>query len=52
VNFAQFSDGASDPSAGGGSVTSSSTFGFATTGQQLSMISPNRQFQFGLKLMF
>ena len=52
VNFAQFSDGASDPSAGGGSVTSSSTFGFATTGQQLSMISPNRQFQFGLKFMF
>jgi hypothetical protein len=52
VNIAQFSDGSSDPSAGGGSVTSGGTFGFATTGQLLSMISPNRQFQFGLKLMF
>ena len=52
VNFAQFSDGASDPSGGGGSVASSNAFGFATTGQQLSMISPNRQWQFGLKVMF
>ena len=52
VNFAQFSDGFSDPSQGGGSVASANAFGFATTGQSLSMISPNRQFQFGLKLMF
>ena len=37
VNFAQFSDGASDPSGGGGTVASSNAFGFATTGQQLSM---------------
>ncbi len=52
VNFNQFSDGSSDTSSGGGTVASSNAFGFATTGQQLSMISPNRQFQFGLKLMF
>jgi hypothetical protein len=52
TNFAQFSDGASDPSAGGGSVTSGGTFGFTTTGQQLAGISSNRQFQFGLKLAF
>jgi hypothetical protein len=52
VNSAQFSDGSSDPSGGGGTVASSNAFGFSTTGQQLSMISPNRQFQFGLKLMF
>jgi len=52
VNFAQFSDGASDPSSGGGSVTSGNTFGFTTSGQTLAGISPNRQFQFGLKLLF
>ncbi len=52
VNFAQFSDGASDPSNGGGTVASSNAFGFAIAGQQLSMISPNRQWQFGLKVMF
>jgi hypothetical protein len=52
VNFNQFSDGSSDPSSGGGTVASSNAFGFATTGQLLSMISPNRQFQFGLKVMF
>ena len=52
TNFAQFSDGSSDPSSGGGSVTAGGTFGFATTGQTLAGISPNRQFQFGLKFMF
>ena len=52
VNSNQFSDGSSDPSSGGGTVASSNAFGFSTTGQLLSMISPNRQFQFGLKLMF
>jgi hypothetical protein len=52
VSFAQFSDGSSDPSAGGGSVSSGSTFGFVTAGQQLSGVSSNRQFQFGLKLLF
>ena len=29
-----------------------SPFGYSTGGQQLAGISPNRQFQFGLKLMF
>jgi hypothetical protein len=52
VNFLQFSDGSSDPSGGGGSVASGNAFGFATTGQLLAGISPNRQFQFGLKLLF
>jgi len=60
VNFAQPSNGAGgssggvgvDPSAGGGTVSSAGIFGFSTGGQQLSSISPNRQWQFGLKLMF
>ncbi len=57
VNFAQVSTGqgsspgalVSDPSLGGGT---GSPFGYSTGGQQLAGISPNRQFQFGLKLMF
>ncbi len=57
VNYAQVSNGAGgstgalvvDPSAGGGY---GSPFGFSTGGQQLAGISANRQFQFGLKLMF
>ena len=57
VNFAQVSNGAGgspgalivDPSAGG---ATGSPFGYSTGGQQLSGISSNRQFQFGLKLMF
>jgi hypothetical protein len=59
VNFAQFSDGASDPSGGGGPGTllaGSAGFGFATTAQPLTAAgsagSGNRQFQFGLKLAF
>jgi len=52
VSYAQFTDGASDPSAGGGVVSGGGTFGFATTGQSLAGISSNRQFQFGLKLAF
>ncbi len=53
VNVAQFTDGGSDPSGGGGNVaTNASGFGYSTTGQLLSMISPNRQWQFGLKVMF
>ena len=59
VNFAQVSNGAGgspgapnvDPSTGGGSFNGGN-FGFSTAGQQLSGISSNRQFQFGLKLMF
>ena len=57
VNFAQVSNGAGgspgalnvDPSAGGGT---GSPFGYSTGGQQLAGISSNRQFQFGLKLLF
>jgi len=49
TNFAQFSDGSADPTVGQGGAT---PFGFATTGQQLSGVSSNRQFQFGLKLAF
>ena len=49
VNFAQFSDGSADPTVGQGGAT---PFGFSTTGQQLSGVSSNRQFQFGLKLAF
>jgi hypothetical protein len=60
VSFAQPSNGAGgsnggvavDPSAGGGSLSAASTFGFSTGGQQLASISPNRQMQFGLKLTF
>ena len=44
--LAQFSDGASDPSQGGG-VVGVSGFGYNTTAQNA-----NRQFQFGLKFMF
>ena len=46
VSLAQFSDGASDPSQGGG-VVGVSSFGYNTTAQNA-----NRQFQFGLKIMF
>lgn len=49
TNFAQFSDGSADPTVGQGGAT---PFGFSTTGQQLSGVSSNRQFQFGLKLAF
>ena len=57
VNYAQVSTGqgsspgalVNDPSAGGGT---GSPFGYSTGGQQLASISPNRQFQFGLKIMF
>ena len=52
TNIAAFSDGASDPSGGGGVVTNGNTFGFATAGQIGSGGSSNRQFQFGLKLAF
>jgi hypothetical protein len=52
VNSAQFSDGSSDPSGGGGIVTNGSTFGFTTVGQSLAGVSSNRQFQFGLKILF
>jgi Carboxypeptidase regulatory-like domain len=47
VNYAQFSDGASDPSGGGGVISGGGTFGFATTAQ-----GNNRQMQFGLKFLF
>ena len=46
VSLAQFSDGASDPNQGGG-VVGVSSFGYNTTAQNA-----NRQFQFGLKIMF
>ena len=52
VNILPFSDGNSDPSGGGGVVTAKGTFGFATSGLIGSGGSSNRQFQFGLKLMF
>jgi hypothetical protein len=47
VSFAQFSDGSSDPSGGGGVITSSNAFGFHTAAQNSA-----RQFQFGLKITF
>jgi hypothetical protein len=49
VNFAQFTDGTSDPSAGGG-VLGVTGFGYHTAGQ--GTLGTNRQFQFGLKLTF
>jgi len=52
TNIAPFSDGSSDPSAGGGVITGGGTFGFATGGLVGDGGSSNRQFQFGLKLMF
>jgi hypothetical protein len=51
TNIVPFSDGSSDPSAGGGVVGGGGTFGFATSGVIVGG-SSNRQFQFGLKLMF
>jgi hypothetical protein len=52
TNWAPFSDGASDPSGGGGVVSGGGTFGFATAGVIQEGGSSNRQFQFGLKLLF
>lgn len=52
TNIAPFSDGSSDPSQGGGVVSGGGTFGFATSGLVGDGGSSNRQFQFGLKLMF
>ena len=49
VNFAQFSDGTSDPSAGGG-VLGVTGFGYHTAAQ--GTLATNRSFQFGLKLIF
>ena len=51
VNFLPFADGTSDPSGGGGVITSSNAFGFATSGLIVGG-SSNRQFQFGLKVLF
>ena len=51
VSFQPFADGSSDPSQGGGIVTNGGTFGFATSGLANGG-SSNRQFQFGLKLLF
>ena len=52
TNIAPFSDGSSDPSAGGGVITGGGTFGFATSGLVGDGGSSNRQFQFGLKVLF
>jgi carboxypeptidase family protein/TonB-dependent receptor-like protein len=51
VSFMPFSDGSSDPSAGGGVITGGG-FGYATSGLVGSGGSSNRQFQFGLKVLF
>jgi hypothetical protein len=50
VNFAQFSDGSSDPS-GGGNVVGLSGFGYHTSAQG-DPRGTQRQIQLGLKLMF
>jgi hypothetical protein len=52
VSFMPFSDGSSDPSAGGGVIAGGGQFGFATSGLVGDGGSSNRQFQFGLKIMF
>ena len=57
VNYAQFSDGSSDPSGGGGpgilTGQGSGSFGFVTGAQTLSGTgSGNRQMEFGLKFLF
>jgi carboxypeptidase family protein len=52
TNWLPFSDGASDPSGGGGVVQGGGTFGFATSGVIQEGGSSNRQFQFGLKVLF
>lgn len=52
TNILPFADGSSDPSGGGGTLTSANAFGFATSGLIGSGGSSNRQFQFGLKLGF
>jgi len=52
VSFMPFSDGSSDPSAGGGVIAGGGQFGFATSGLIGDGGSSNRQFQFGLKIMF
>lgn len=52
ASFLPFSDGSSDPSGGGGIITSSNAFGFAQSGVIGDGGSSNRQFQFGLKLVF
>jgi hypothetical protein len=51
VSILNFSDGSSDPSAGGGTLAATG-FGFATSGLVGSGGSSNRQFQFGLKFAF
>jgi len=52
TNLLNFSDGISDPSGGGGVLSSSNAFGFATSGLIGDGGSSNRQFQFGLKITF
>jgi hypothetical protein len=52
TNLLPFSDGISDPSGGGGVLSSSNAFGFATSGLIGPGGSSNRQFQFGLKILF
>ncbi|HZP33530.1 MAG TPA: TonB-dependent receptor [Candidatus Acidoferrales bacterium] len=52
TNLTPFSDGISDPSGGGGVLSSSNAFGFATSGLIGPGGSSNRQFQFGLKILF
>jgi Carboxypeptidase regulatory-like domain len=52
TNLLNFSDGISDPSGGGGVLSSSNAFGFATSGLIGDGGSSNRQLQFGLKITF
>ena len=52
VNILNFSDGSSDPTSGGGTLTPGGGFGYNTTGLLGSGGSSNRQFQFGLKIAF
>jgi Carboxypeptidase regulatory-like domain len=51
-NLLPFSDGISDPTAGGGTLNVANGFGYATSGLIGDGGSSNRQFQFGMKVTF